>query len=86
MAIQLAPVTPWFTVLLRGLGRFLTPLMTFITGTKVGAFIVGIYLSRAVPWKAGGALTRLLTIVTSLIIGSYVILVLRSVFGEVGRK
>lgn len=59
---------------------FLVPLWEFLFASSVGLIITGLAVGVLIPWGAGRALSRMFVLVVGLLVGSYLILIIGSLF------
>ena len=84
MAIQLlvppGPLWMGVTGFFARLRVFMVPLWEFLFATSIGLVITGLTVGVLIPWGAGRALSRLFVLVVGLLVGSYLVLIIASLF------
>ena len=59
---------------------FMVPLWEFLFATSIGLIISGLTVGVLIPWGAGRALMKLFVLVVGLLVGSYLVLIISSLF------
>lgn len=84
MAITIVPtLTQQIWMAVRG---GLAPLWKFLFGTTIGAILLGVSVGTLIPWQAGSAVVKLFAAVFAFVVGTYVVLVLSTVFPAPAKR
>jgi len=82
---MIAVVRPFLTQAAATLRGGLIPLWEFMFGTTAGLLLTGAAVGAVIPWRAGAGIAKVFSGLLAFIVGTYVILVLGSIF-ETERK